>query len=63
MATYTNAQYTEDELYTGGPTIKNIKCTLDGRNIVVPIDLRNSDYIAIQKEVNAGNLTIANAGA
>jgi hypothetical protein len=61
MATYTNAQYTEDELYTGGPTIRTLKCTLDGRNIVVPLDPKNSDYIAIQKEVAAGNLTIANA--
>jgi hypothetical protein len=28
---------------------------------VVPLDPKNSDYIAIQKEVAAGNLTIANA--
>ena len=61
MTTYTNAQYVEDELYTGGPTIRNIKCTLDGRNIVVPLDPKNSDYIAIQREVAAGNITIADA--
>jgi len=61
MTTYTNAQYVEDELYTGGPTIRNIKCTLNGRNIVVPLDPKNSDYIVIQKEVAAGNLTIADA--
>ena len=63
MTTYANAQYTESKLYEGGPTTRSIKCTLDGRDIVVPIDTKNSDYIAIQKEVNAGNLTIANAGA
>jgi hypothetical protein len=61
MATYTNAQYIEDQIFEGGPTTKNIKCTLDGRNIVVPLDPKNSDYIAIQREVAAGNLTIANA--
>ena len=60
MATYTNAQYIQDQIFEGGPTIKNIKCTLDGRNIVVPLDPKNSDYIAIQREVAAGNLTIAN---
>jgi hypothetical protein len=63
MSTYANAQFIENTLFEGGPTIRNIKCTLDGRDIVVPIDTKNSDYIAIQKEVNAGNLTIANAGA
>ena len=61
MATYANAQYVESQLYEGGPTKKIIKCTLDGRDIAVPLGPRNSDYIAIQKEVTAGNLTIANA--
>tara|TARA_B100000965_G_C19519386_1_gene725740 strand:- start:229 stop:417 length:189 start_codon:yes stop_codon:yes gene_type:complete len=61
MTTYANAQYVESQLYEGGPTKKIIKCTLDGRNIVVPLDPRNSDYIVIQREVAAGNLTITDA--
>ena len=61
MTTYANAQYIESKLYEGGSTTRSIKCTLDGRNVVVPLDPRNSDYIAIQKEVAAGNLTIADA--
>ena len=61
MTTYSNAQYIESKLYEGGSTTRSIKYTLDGRNVVVPLDPRNSDYIAIQNEIAAGNLTIADA--
>ena len=59
MATYANATYVDNELYPGGPTIRNIRCTLDDRTITVPVDTRNADYHAIMQLVNAGSLTIS----
>ena len=58
MATYANATYVDTEYYPGGPTIRNIQCTLDGRTITVPLDSKNADYHAIMQLVNAGSLTI-----
>jgi hypothetical protein len=58
MATYANAQYIDTVDYSGR-TIRNIRCTLDGRTITVPVDTKNADYHAIMQLVNAGSLSIA----
>ena len=38
-----------------------IKATIDGQVVFVPIDPSNSDYAEILKQVEAGDLTIADA--
>jgi hypothetical protein len=38
-----------------------IKATIDGQVVFVPLDPSNSDYAEILKQVEAGDLTIADA--
>ena len=38
-----------------------IKATIDGQVVFVPLDPSNSDYAVILKQVEAGDLTIADA--
>ena len=54
----TSAQYKQDQI-TG--TNNLIIATIDGVEIVVPLDPANTDYAEIQRQVAAGDLTIADA--
>ena len=38
-----------------------VKATIDGTEMFVPLDPANTDYAEIQKQVAAGELTIADA--
>ena len=53
----TNAQYQ--------PTFNDIKigilCTIDGTEMSVPLDPANRHYAEIMRQVDAGDLTIADA--
>lgn len=49
-----NAKYVNYILGEG----QNIKCTIDGVEMFVPIDLENTDYAEIMRQVEAGELTI-----
>jgi len=53
----TSAQYTED---LGGEHT-NIKATIDGKEMFVPFDPANRHYAEILRQVEAGELTIADA--
>lgn len=53
----TSAQYTED---LGGEHT-NIKATIDGKEMFVPLDPANRHYAEIMRQVEAGELTIADA--
>ena len=48
-----NAQYGEYGM--------DVLCDIDGISKVVPIDPDNTDYAEIMRQVNAGDLTIADA--
>ena len=39
----------------------SVTCTIDGVKVAVPIDPANRHYAEIQKQVDAGTLTIADA--
>ena len=54
----TSAQYKQDQI-TG--TNNLIIATIDGVEIVVPLDPANTDYAEIQRQVAAGDLTILDA--
>ena len=54
----TNAKYMED--IASNETI-GITATIDGQDVTVPIDLDNRHYAEIQRQVAAGDLTIADA--
>jgi len=54
--TITNAQYL---LVDGGE--QHIKATIDGVEMQVPIATGNKEYDEIQRQVAAGDLTIADA--
>ena len=41
--------------------LENIKATIDGVEMFVPIDSANRHYIEIMRQVDAGELTIADA--
>ena len=58
----TNAQYIKD-MVDGESTDNNIaiSCTINDVVCSVPIDVGNSDYAEILKQVEAGDLTIADA--
>jgi len=58
MITITDAQYIKDEI-TGENDI--IFCKLNGVESSVPLDVNNSDYAEILKQVDAGTLTIKDA--
>lgn len=46
---------------TESNTLANIKATIDGVEMFVPIDSANRHYIEIMRQVDAGELTIADA--
>ena len=53
-----NAKYIKDELID---TMSGIIATIDGEVVGVPISLDNRHYAEIQRQVAAGELTIADA--
>jgi hypothetical protein len=55
----TFAQYQNNEI--NGETNINIRTTIDGVEMTVPLDLDNRHYAEIMRQVNAGELTIADA--
>ena len=55
----TNAQYTTDGIDTD--INANIKATIDGVEMFVPIDTDNRHYAEILKQVADGDITIAEA--
>ena len=55
----TSAQYAEDEFNVG--TNIGIKATIDGTEMFVPLDQANRHYAEILRQVEAGELTIADA--
>ena len=52
----TNAQYKQTE-----GNNSSIKATIDGQELHVPLDPANRHYAEILKQVEAGDLTIADA--
>ena len=54
----TSAQYETDEIKEGNV---GIKATIDGIEMFVPLDPANRHYDEIMKQVEAGDLTIADA--
>ena len=54
--TITSAQY---EAFEGSNV--SIKATIDGNEMVVPLDSGNRHYAEIMRQVEAGDLTIADA--
>ena len=54
----TSAQYMSSP--TGTDNI-SIKATIDGKEVYVPFDPANRHYAEIQRQVAAGDLTIADA--
>ena len=60
--TITSAQY--QNIYVDGSVEKanhNIKATIDGTEMFVPLDPANRHYAEILRQVAAGELTIADA--
>ena len=55
----TTAQYIAD-IY-GSEKNVSVKATIDGTEMYVPLDLANTDYAEIQRQVAAGTITIADA--
>ena len=53
----TSAQYIQN---LNGNNI-NVKATIDGQEMFVPMDTNNRHYAEILKQVNAGTLTIKDA--
>ena len=56
--TITNAKYMKD--IATDETV-GIAATIDGQNVTVPLDPANRHYAEIQRQVKAGDLTIADA--
>jgi len=56
--TIINAQYINDPI-TG--EVESVRATINGRELYVPLDLSNRHYDEIMRQVNAGELTIADA--
>jgi hypothetical protein len=58
----TEAQYKKEILHGGsfGENI-SVSCTIDGVEIIVPLDPANRHYAEIMRQVEAGTLTIADA--
>ena len=54
--TITNAQYVAEDGVN-----KNIKATIDGIEMSVPLDPANRHYAEIMRQVEAGELTIQDA--
>jgi hypothetical protein len=57
--TITSAQYTTDM----GGNNTSIRATIDGQEMSVPLDPANRHYAEILRQVEAGELTIAEASA
>jgi len=55
----TFAQYQNNEI--NGETNVNIRTTIDGVEMYVPLDPANRHYAEIMRQVEAGELTIADA--
>jgi len=55
--TITNAQYYND--FEGNQA--GVKATIDGTEMFVPLDPANQHYAEIMRQVEAGELTIADA--
>jgi len=55
----TNAQYTTDGIDTD--INANIKATIDGVEMFVPLDTTNRHYAEILRQVEAGTLTVQEA--
>ncbi len=53
----TSAQYYNDK----SVTVDNIKATIDGTEMSVPLDPANRHYAEIMRQVEAGTLTIQDA--
>ena len=53
----TNAKYIVDS--EGNNNV--VSCTINGIGVSVPLDLANTDYEEILRQVDAGELTIADA--
>lgn len=54
----TSAQYTDID---GNGTNDNIKATIDGQKLFVPLNPANRHYAEIMRQVEAGELTIQEA--
>ena len=54
----TNAQYVKDRI---ADINDSVKVTADGQELSVPMDISNTDYAEILKQVADGTLTIADA--
>jgi hypothetical protein len=54
-----SVQYQNDLLT--GQTHTNIRATIDGQEMFVPLDPTNRHYAEIMRQVEAGELTIADA--
>jgi len=52
-----NAKYFKDSL----DNIDGIKATIDGQELSIPLDSANRHYAEIMRQVEAGELTIADA--
>ena len=58
----TSAQYMNSTNLADGTTyLDNIKATVDGEEVFVPITVGNRHYDEIMRQVAAGDLTIADA--
>ena len=56
--TITSAQYVSDPL---SGTNSSIRATIDGQEMFVPLDPSNRHYAEIMRQVEAGDLVIAEA--
>ena len=56
----TSAEYILNEAKDGNGTV--IKATIDGTEMFVPLDPANRHYAEIMRQVEAGTLTIEEAG-
>ena len=52
-----NAKYFKDSL----DNIDGIKATIDGQELSIPLDPNNRHYVEILRQVESGELTIADA--
>jgi len=55
----TSAQYQNDQI--SGATNVNIRATIDGQEMFVPLDPANRHYSEIMRQVEAGTLVIQEA--
>jgi len=57
----TEAQYVEIQNLDGSKQTSGIRFVVDGKVAVAPINPENKDYAEIMRQVEAGELTIADA--